>query len=185
MKWNEAFKSNETPENQNIALTSLQNESFRQLWEKKYFLNLPAIKELILYPKDTLGYEYAAHILQNKITATFYPIRVPQSPAQYLSLLSRQTHELWHVLTSYDTSFLGEAALHSFYTAQTGSASSAASVANGILTVAAKNPLDIHSFFTQMSEAFERGRKCKFLLGTQWESYLEMPLDRVRAELGL
>ncbi len=182
---NTAIKREEAPEVHHFVQKALQIDEFKQLWESRYFLNLPPIKELVLFPKDTLGYEYAAYMLQNSLRADFYPVITPDTPVKYISMLSRQSHDLWHVVTGYDTSVIGEIALQSFYTAQTDSALSAALVATGILHTAHKNPLDMQSLFSALNEGYERGKKAKFLLGVRWDEHLESPLHSIRIELRL
>lgn len=180
-----AIKRNESPEVQQFVQKALQDEDLKKLWDEKYFLHLPTIKKLISYPKSSLGYEYAAHMLQNNLKQDFYTVVAPETAVKYISQLSRQSHDLWHVVTGYDTSVIGETALQAFYTAQTDSALSASLVATGILHIAHKSAADLRELFSATVEGYERGKKAKFLLGVRWDEYLDQPLSKVRAKLDL
>lgn len=180
-----ATKNSELYEIEPLVHRCLLDQSFRQLWDERYLINMPSLKKLILYDKNSFGYQYAAHMLQNNLSPNLFSIMTPDTPTKYISLITRQTHDLWHVATGYDTSISGETALQSFYTAQTGSTASSALVANGILHSTQLGVLDMQPLFAQMSEAFERGQNSKFLLGVRWDQYLDMPLTKVQSELGL
>lgn len=90
-------------------------------------------------------------------------------------------HDLWHVLTGYDTDPAGEAALLAFSHAQ-GLASR--TVKFLILTMMAIAPKrDAFSFQRFVVAAWRRGRSAAPLFIQRYEELLRRPLDEVRREL--
>jgi len=96
----------------------------------------------------------------------------------------RDSHDLWHVVTGLRTDLAGELSVLSFTTAQTGSIGVAFLVLAGYA----------HSFTLPdmgergrrlARESFARGRRAEWLPIAEWEELLPLPLDQVRAELGI
>lgn len=175
----------EAADTNHLVKKALACDSFKSFWNNRYLPLIPDIKSLILFPKDTLGSHYAIHMLENKLPLAPRIGIVPNTPAEYLMRTICLTHDLWHVVTGYDSSLSGETNLQSFYAAQIGGTSSAYLVTSGLQQLAIKDPQRLASALGQVSEAFQRGLKAKFLLGVRWENYLEMPLRNVQTELGL
>lgn len=87
-------------------------------------------------------------------------------------------HDLWHVLTDYDTDELGEAALLAFSYAQLPGR------ANRLLTFGAGSRVVFeHSLGSAryLYRAWRRGRRAVWLLALPYEELLDQPLDAVRA----
>lgn len=85
------------------------------------------IEQLLEMPSDSIGHKLSIHLLtmnrnQEGIhsvpgTARF-PIRYPISVEKLVGNRLRQTHDYMHLLTNFNTSQLGEAALQAFYLGQ-------------------------------------------------------------------
>lgn len=70
-------------------------------------------------PSGSLGYCYAQHIQRENLDQDFYPKIKVCDDGSYLAMRSRQTHDIWHVVTGFGTDGLGETQLQAFSLAQT------------------------------------------------------------------
>ena len=95
----------------------------------------------------------------------------------------RDVHDIWHVLTGYQTDALGEACVVAFSYPQTRS--------TGFGLIAAGVALEFmrartgHPCARAILQAFQRGRRAAWLPGLDYEALLAEPLDKARARLGL
>jgi ubiquinone biosynthesis protein COQ4 len=90
-------------------------------------------------------------------------------------------HDLWHVLTGYDTDEGGEAALLAFSAAQ-GLSSRAVRLLVATAALVAPKTGGL-AFQRGLLQAWRRGRRAAPLLHERWEALLARPLDAVRARL--
>ena len=89
-------------------------------------------------------------------------------------------HDVFHVLTGYGRDLLGEAAVLAFTIPQTKNP--------GIAYLVLDALRDSGWNSTEgklMRQAFQRGRRCEWLLDQDWESLLEQPIELVREKLGV
>ena len=164
-----ARKQKDHPSLKLILDHALASDDFRRLWEEKYLPSKPDIENLAHLPDGTLGFEYAQHLIRNNLKPDFYPEIEPDSPLTYLILRLRQTHDLWHVLTEYNTSVGDELALQGFTLAQTQAGIPAVILAGGILHILKKNPTQLMPTFDKIIEGYQRGKQARFFPGITWE----------------
>ncbi len=91
-------------------------------------------------------------------------------------------HDLWHVLTGFDTSDEGEAELLPFSWAQNGSR------ANALLTLGSAYYASKGNYFElqrRMLRSWRRGRRAAWLPALPYEELLPRPLEDVRRSVGL
>jgi ubiquinone biosynthesis protein COQ4 len=133
-------------------------------------------------PADTLGGAYVRYLDANALDPDLFqaPPGLPEVPS-YIAKRMRQVHDLWHVLTGYDTDVSGEVALQAFTWAQTDSPSSAILAVGGLLRFGRENP----GLFRRVVDGYRRGRKADFLAPLWLEEMWDRPLDEVRRELGI
>jgi ubiquinone biosynthesis protein COQ4 len=92
-------------------------------------------------------------------------------------------HDLWHVLTGYDTDVAGEAALLAF---STGQGLANRSIGLLLLTAMARAPKSQGFAFQRfVLRAMHHGRRAAPLLSQHYEELLPRPLAEVRGELGI
>jgi ubiquinone biosynthesis protein COQ4 len=133
-------------------------------------------------PATTLGGAYARYLDGKGLDPDLFqePPGLPEVPS-YIAKRMRQVHDLWHVLTGYDTDVGGEVALQAFTWAQTDSPSSAILTIGGLVRFGRENP----GLFRRAVDAYRRGRKADFLAPLWLEEMWDRPLDEVRRELGI
>jgi len=139
----------------------------------------------IHFPLGTLGREYGEFLLRNKISPASFPNQKIKSDADYLVMHLYETHDLWHVLTGYETGIEEELELQAFYAAHTpGFLPIFIWIAALLNTVfVAKDMKD--SRFEALICGWQRGKKSRNLVGVDWVQYLNQPLSEVRAEFKL
>jgi ubiquinone biosynthesis protein COQ4 len=91
----------------------------------------------------------------------------------------RDTHDLWHALTGYRGDVLGELALLAFSLSQHWNSAVGIIVAAGLLKGFGRADTGV------VVDAFRRGGRAAWLPALEWESLLALPLEAVRARLGI
>lgn len=94
----------------------------------------------------------------------------------------RDSHDLWHTVTGYGLDSLGEASLVAFSYAQTRALGWAA-IALGAAFKSRKGPRQPYG--RAILEGYRRGKAARWLPEQDWLALLPLPLDEVRARLGL
>lgn len=104
-------------------------------------------------------------------------------PIVWYSRRLRDIHDIWHVLTGYETDALGEACVVSFSYGQTGNLGfafigwgAAREIQREVRTVPARRAV---------WQAYRNGKAARWLPGLDYEALFEQPLDAVRARLGI
>lgn len=141
------------------------------------------IDALLTLPSDTLGHAYAHFLRSRGLTpAVFVPPReIRDEQKRYISQRLRQTHDLWHVISGYDTDISGEVEVQAFMLGQMLSPFAFFVVLGGLL----KAPATRRELLQRVTRAFLRGRRAKPLSYRKWEERFATPLREVRRELGL
>jgi len=158
----------------------MKDSGFRALFEKKYLPPIPKLAELRKFPSGTLGCEYARHLESNNLTIDFFPSLKMESPIHYIAQRARQTHDIWHLITQFDTSPEGEFALQAFTLAQIGTSASAALLSAGILHVIAYRPRELLAAIDLMVRGYEMGKESPNFLGIPWEDHWATPLAELK-----
>ncbi len=138
-------------------------------------------------PEGSVGRAYLAFVESEGIspegirTASAEGIaeREKASELLYVKERMRDTHDLWHTVTGYKGDVAGEIGLLSFTLAQNWHAGVALIVGAGLVKGFAVDTTRI------IPDGYRRGRAAKWLPAQDWESLLPLPLEQVRASLGL
>ncbi|MCU1281661.1 MAG: hypothetical protein JWM53_5207 [bacterium] len=145
-------------------------------------LDLKALRAL---PTGTLGRQYALMMDRNGLDPASIPTLPDDDEGKYVRSHLYETHDLWHVATGFSTDVPGELGLQAFYQAQLPGKLPSAILAAGFL-----NTL-VYSFgqrdvrMREIARGWLLGRRSRPLFGVRWDDYLALPLDEVRARLGL
>ena len=148
----------------------------------------PAIdlEELSRLPEGTLGYEYAQHMKRNNI----HPLVISSdlieaAKANPFALKFTATHDIFHILLGFDTSYAGEVGVLGFMVGQGYSTFLQAYEP----VVKHFYPFILRSQAQQIRANLDRGKalgeKAKCLLTYRFEDNWSRPIEDIRAELGL
>ncbi len=158
----------------------------RRLYEERRAIDSRTIdlERLGRLPEGTLGRAYADFMRANGITPEVFdgaPAEVADPRAAYVVQRLRQTHDLWHVATGYETDPASEIALQAFTFAQMRAPSSLILATVGTLHGVRRAP----GLPRAAIAAFRAGRRAEKLAVFPWEDHWETPLAEVRAMLGI
>lgn len=95
----------------------------------------------------------------------------------------RDSHDLWHVTTSYGRDGLGELAQLALYYAQTRNRGIGFIVLMGARSAAKEAPKV--GVWKAVREGYRLGKRAEWLPAVDWESLLDQPIEQVRARLGM
>jgi ubiquinone biosynthesis protein COQ4 len=151
------------------------------LLEQQPSIGHPTVVQCRSLPVETLGRAYAAFIdAQGLSSELFQPPKLGmQAPFKYVKQRLRQTHDLWHVLTSCGTDVGGEIELQAFTFGQTGLPTSALIAVGGLLRFGLCRP----SLWRRTLRAYFKGKRTPRLATVRWEQLWNIPLSTLRAEL--
>ncbi|BAZ13896.1 hypothetical protein NIES4071_57360 [Calothrix sp. NIES-4071] len=156
-----------------------------QLIQERYLAPPPNIEALLQYPQDSLGYAYAVYIKKSGFDPSFYRTIEVEDDISYVLLRVRQTHDIWHVVTGFNTDINGEIELKAFELAQTRRNLAVFLVGATILATLAMSPQALPDLLNQIVLGYQMGGKAKPLFAQKWEENWEKPLFEWRSELGI
>ena len=144
------------------------------------------------FAPGTVGAHYREFIRKNNISAaglaeagrramTTEPAY--RHPYTWYGRRTRDIHDVWHVLSGYNTDGLGEGCVVAFSFAQTG-AKGFAVIALGVARIGKKLRPD-QPFYRCIWEAYQAGRQCKWLIGEDYEALFAEPLADARKRLNI
>lgn len=158
----------------------------RRLFEEQRAIDSRTIDLDVLgaLPAGTLGRAYADFLRSRGLTPDVFdgsPSEVSDPQMAYIHQRMRQTHDLWHVLTGYDTDPASEIALQAFTFGQTGAPSTFLLAFAGTL----RGSLEYPRLALDVLAAYRAGRRATKLGTFLWEDHWHMPLVELRRWLGV
>lgn len=158
----------------------------RRLYEERRLIDTRSVDldALGALPEGTLGRAYADFLRSRGLSPDVFehaPAEVPDPRMAYVIQRLRQTHDLWHVVTGYETDPASEIALQAFTFAQVRAPSSLVLAALGTLRGTPSKP----DLVLEVVSAFRIGRRAEKLAVFPWEDHWTRPLVEVREMLGL
>jgi ubiquinone biosynthesis protein Coq4 len=164
----------------------------QQMLEERYLSPDPDVEWLSSLPENTMGHAYARYYIENDLdpnllreSAFIEAHKKRGEDVGYLAQRGFQLHDLFHVLTGYDTSPLGEVRVVSFTVAQTMAPYPALIIATRPLQAALYKPQLLPVLMDAITEGWTLGRRAAPLLPVHWEEHFERPLAELRTEYGL
>jgi ubiquinone biosynthesis protein Coq4 len=181
-------------------LANFRNDAAAMAWfEEGYLGDDPDYDELLTLPADTLGYQYARHIIDNGLSRTLARDyrdaheamdaagKLDDMPAEvkYAVVRGFQIHDYFHILTGYLTDGRGEMALQAFTLAQRRLPYSSVWMATLTSQMTFKHPGMTEAVMDCITDGWQRGRSSKNLNYIRWEERLGERVADLRAEFAL
>lgn len=150
---------------------------------ERYIAPSPDLNQLLTYPKNSLGYQYAFHLKQAGFDPNFYrPIAITNE-ASYVLFRFRQTHDIWHLVTGFDTNVIGELGLKAFEIAQTRRPLAFVLLVGGLFKGLIHFPRSLNLLLQQIIRGYRLGNHCQPFLAQKWEENWKKPLTEWQEKL--
>ncbi|MGQ4650017.1 Coq4 family protein [Lyngbya aestuarii] len=144
------------------------------------------LEKLSHYPKDSFGREYADHMKINQLKPfNVSPELEEAAQRNVFALRYVVTHDIFHVLLGFDTSYAGEIGVLAFAAEQNYSKSLKISLWLATILYPLLAPRQIKAIFANLHQGQKLGKTTEFLLDYRFEAHWQEPLKDVRVSLGL
>ncbi|MEL7472663.1 MAG: Coq4 family protein, partial [Planctomycetota bacterium] len=164
---------------------TLQDPAVREMVGERYLQPVPDTDRLRQLDPGTLGRTYTDHLESMGFDPDYYRKIDVKDDVDYILMRIRQTHDIWHVVTGFDTTPLGEISVKAIELAQTHRPMAAVICAGGTFRYLMKTPDEFGDCLKTISMGYQMGMRAKPLLAMKWEEQWERPIDEIRAELNV
>jgi ubiquinone biosynthesis protein COQ4 len=142
------------------------------------------LEALLHYPPESLGYQYAT-AMQRAGFQSFTPAIELDSDSRYVEYRWQQTHDIWHLVTGFDVSEIGEIGLQAFYLAQFQLPLASLLIANALIATTVWQPETLSPLLSAIAQGWQMGKTARPLIAQKWEAAWEKPLSVWQTELNL
>jgi len=144
------------------------------------------LEKLSQYPPGSFGREYADHMQANHLKPlNISPELDVVAQRNVFALRYTVTHDIFHVLLGFDTTYAGEIGVLAFAAAQNYSSSLKISLWLAKFLYPIFAPHQIKEIFANVKQGKELGKKADFLLAFRFEEHWSDPLNELKKNLGL
>ena len=162
-----------------------QNPELAEAVQKRTRLGRVDLEAMGRLPEGTLGRAFVSFLKDNDLDPNALPVEEAYDTTSYLRAHMRETHDLWHVMTGFGPDPVGELGLQAFYLAQTHARPPFTLLVLGFVSTFLRS-FDRHeAMMTQLTRGWLMGRRAKKLIGTDWKTLMDQPLEQVRARFDL
>lgn len=143
------------------------------------------LASLAKLPEGTLGKAFAEHMISRNLDPAAIPTLNAKDPAEFVRAHLYETHDIWHVVTGFDTDVAGELGLQGFYMAQIQGPLPPTILAAGMLNTAFLASEESDARMRNIVVGWRMGKRCEPLFGANWDHYWSMSLAEVRRLFGI
>lgn len=162
-----------------------KNPDCARLLESRYMGPPHNVEELLQYPEDSLGYIYAVYLKTHGLSPDLHSGMKINSDASYVEARLSQTHDIWHIVTGFDTSSIGEIGLQAFHLPQFPYPLASLLVANSLVGITLFTPEDLPPLLNAIAKGWSLGSQAKPLFAQKWEEAWDLPLSQWRKNLNI
>ena len=158
--------------------------------EERYSAPIPTLESLLKLPPDSLGYVYATSLQANglkplDVDPNLFSWERVNSDVTYIEYRYQITHDLWHVVTGFDTTPLGELGLQGFYLAQFGLPSAIVALMGGLMGSLVTAPESLPILLQAIEQGWQMGKTANQLIAQKWEENWDKPVSQWQQELNI
>jgi ubiquinone biosynthesis protein COQ4 len=143
------------------------------------------LDRLLTYPENSLGYIYANAMKRSGFDPNLHAGMTAKSDAHYVELRLSQTHDLWHILTGFNTSGIGEIGLLAFHLPQFPYPLATMLIANSLIASTLFDPTQLPSLLAAIGQGWQMGETAQALFAQKWEEAWDKPLTQWQTELNI
>ena len=173
------------PAQDEVAAYLKRDSACAELIRDRYCPPIYDLEQLLTLPPDSLGYAYAAAMKQTGFNPNLHLGMAAETDGQYVEMRLSQTHDIWHVVTGFDVSEMGELGLLAFHLPQFPYPLSIGVIACSFLSSLIWEPRWIPNMIDAIAEGFVMGKSSQPLFAQKWEEGWEKPLSQWREELNI
>ncbi|KYC43122.1 ubiquinone biosynthesis protein [Scytonema hofmannii PCC 7110] len=162
-----------------------RNSDCAALIRDRYIPPAHNLDKLLTYPQNSLGYIYAATMKKAGLDHNLHIGMTAVSDAQYVELRLSQTHDIWHIVTGFDTSAIGEIGLQAFHLPQFPYPLATMLVANSLMSSTLLAPEELSQLLEAIAQGWQMGKTAKPLFAQKWEEVWDKPLAQWQAEVNI
>lgn len=168
-----------------LAGVKIKDELEEEMQQVKGYFPKIDLNELKKLPVGTFGYEYAKHMEDNNlkpfdISEDMYEI----AKNNVFSLRYAVTHDIYHLLLGFDTTYAGEIGVLAFATAQNYVEIQKMNLLIAKILYPILSPSQVGKIYKNVDKGYSLGKKVKCLLSYKFEENWHKPLEELRKELG-
>lgn len=142
------------------------------------------LARLASLPEGTLGRVFADDMIRMKLDPKDIVVPdVVKTDFDYVRAHLRETHDVWHPVTGFDTDVAGELGLQAFYLAQFQAPLSALLLMVGFANTLFFGMEDRDRRMREIARGWLIGKRAEPFFGVRWAEMWEMPLAEVRRRL--
>jgi len=167
-----------------VAEVFTSNPAFASVLRERPRLGEVDLAKLATYREGTLGRVFAdAMIRMNLDPKDILVPEIVESDFDYVRAHLRETHDLWHPVTGFDTDVAGELGLQAFYLAQFQAPLSALLLMVGFANTLFYAMEDRDRRMRAIVRGWLIGKRAEPFFGVRWAEMWDLPLDEVRRKL--
>ncbi len=175
----------ETPAFDLAAQHLKRDPACAQLIGDRYIPPAHNLNQLLTYPENSLGYIYAKAMKKSGLTPNLHLGMTAESDAHYVELRLSQTHDIWHILTGFNTSGIGEIGLQAFHLPQFPYPLASMLIANSLIASTLFDPTQLPSLLAAIGQGWRMGETAQSLFAQKWEEAWDKPLTQWQTELNI
>jgi ubiquinone biosynthesis protein COQ4 len=169
------------------SVTYLQQDAdCAALIAERYLADPHDLDKLLQYNPDSLGYIYAKQMKAKGFQAEdLYEGIEINSDASYVEARLSQTHDIWHIVTGFDTTPIDEIGLQAFHLSQFPYPLGVALLSSSMMSTMLLDPEKLPMLLESIRQGWIMGKTVRPLFAQKWEEAWEKPLTQWREELGI
>jgi ubiquinone biosynthesis protein Coq4 len=168
-----------------LAISSMRTRpDVAAILAERYLAPPHNLEQLLQYPPESLGYIYA-HQMRQLGFQPFEPAIAIDSDSHYVEYRWQKTHDIWHIITGFDVSEIGEIGLQAFYLAQFQLPLSSLLIANALISATLLQRESLNLMLGAIAQGWQMGKTARPLIAQKWEEAWQKPLAEWRVELNL
>ncbi|MCF4966411.1 Coq4 family protein [Nostoc sp. CMAA1605] len=168
-----------------LAVTAMKTTpEVADIIQERYIAPRHDLTVLLQYPPDSLGYTYASTMKAYEFEVIDLNIEI-NSDNSYVEHRWQQTHDIWHIITGFDVTGIGEIGLQAFYLAQFQLPLASLLIANALIAATVLEPQTLSPLLRAIARGWEMGKNAKPLIAQKWEAAWEKPVEVWRKELNV
>jgi ubiquinone biosynthesis protein COQ4 len=156
-----------------------------ELIDDRYIPPAHDLDQLLTYPENSLGYIYAKAMKDSGFDPNLHAGMTAESDAHYVELRLSQTHDIWHILTGFSTSPIGEIGLQAFHLPQFPYPLATMLIANSLIASTLFHPTQLPALIGSIGQGWRMGEAARALFAQKWEEAWDKPLTQWRADLNI